>query len=144
MVVDAERALVGSAAHCEVRLDPEVAAAEHVEVYASGGVIHFAARGLGLTAPPQLDRVTTTEGRWNVGAVLSISGIELTLLPEVPHGSAGSCGRAAVAGTCGGAATDPCCNWRRPEGVASVSRLQTHGAGLAGSSRCHCSIASGS
>ena len=42
------------------------------------------------------------------------------------------------------AGPDPCCNWRRPEGVASVSRFKIHGAGLAGSSRCPCSIASGS
>lgn len=78
MLVDAERALIGSAAHCEVRLPPEIAAPEHLEVLASGETIQLAVRDLALAAePPLLDGQPTTGGYWARGAALSLGGVEL-------------------------------------------------------------------
>ena len=80
LVVDAERALIGSAAHCEVRLPPEVAAHEHVEVYASSGMIHFATRGYGLAGQlPILNGAPMVEGQWPRGAVLALGGVQISV-----------------------------------------------------------------
>ena len=77
LVVDADRALIGSAAHCEVRLPPEFAGPEAVEVFASDKVVHMAARP--APSPPLLDGVPTTSGPWGLGQVLTIGGVSLTV-----------------------------------------------------------------
>jgi hypothetical protein len=77
LTVDAERALIGSAAHCEVRLPKESAAPEHVEVFASEGRVHLAARN--RESPPMLDGVPFTGGPWPTGRVLSIGATRLTV-----------------------------------------------------------------
>jgi hypothetical protein len=77
LVVDADRALIGSAAHCEVRLPPELAAPEAVEVFSSAGVVHMAARP--AQAPPLLDGVPVTSGPWAPGQVLTLGGMALTV-----------------------------------------------------------------
>jgi hypothetical protein len=80
MLVDSERALIGSAAHCEVRLSPEIVAHEHIEVVASEGVIHFATRALGLAARlPTIDGVTMVEGRWDKGSVLALGNMRISV-----------------------------------------------------------------
>ncbi len=79
LVVDADRALIGSAAHCEVRLPPDFAAHEHVEVVASEGRVHFTARP--NERPPILDGVTSVSGAWAKGGVLAIGAASLTVEP---------------------------------------------------------------
>ncbi|WP_394822978.1 hypothetical protein [Pendulispora albinea] len=76
-LVDAERALIGSAAHCEVRLPPEVAALEHVEVFASDRRVHFSVRTNAI--PPSLDGAPYASGPWAPGKVLAIGGTTLTV-----------------------------------------------------------------
>jgi hypothetical protein len=77
LVVDAERALIGSAAHCEVRLPTESAAPEHVEVFASDGRVHLTARP--NERPPVLDGVPCLTGPWQKGRVLTIGAATLTV-----------------------------------------------------------------
>jgi hypothetical protein len=80
LLVDAERALIGSAAHCEVRLPPEAAAHEHIEVYAHSGAIYFATRPYGLSARlPTLQGATAIEGRWDKGAVLALGDVQMSV-----------------------------------------------------------------
>jgi hypothetical protein len=80
LVVDAERALIGSAAHCEVRLAPDLVAHEHVEVYVNDGTVQFATRALGLASGlPTLDGATTGEGLWRSGSVLTLGGVEMSV-----------------------------------------------------------------
>jgi hypothetical protein len=77
LVVDAERALIGSAAHCEVRLPTESAAPEHVEVFASEGRVHLTARA--NERPPVLDGAPCTTGPWLPRRVLTIGAATLTV-----------------------------------------------------------------
>lgn len=77
-LVDADRALIGSAAHCEVRLPPEFAAPEHVEVYASVGRVHFSTRSVAASARlPHLDGASMVEGVWPKGSVLSLDAVQI-------------------------------------------------------------------
>ena len=77
MLVDAERALIGSAAHCEVRLPPEIAAHEHVEVFAHEGAVHFATKPYARAHLPALDGVAAVEGRWHAGSALRIGHVQM-------------------------------------------------------------------
>ena len=78
LVVDAERALVGSAAHCEVRLPPEMAAHEHLEVVASENTIQFTVREMALVAPPPLlDGQPVTAGYWEPGTPLTLGNVQM-------------------------------------------------------------------
>ncbi|MEA2751031.1 MAG: hypothetical protein QOI41_5174 [Myxococcales bacterium] len=77
VLVDSERALIGSASHCELRLAPEVAAHEHVEVFAHEGAVHFATRKYALANLPALDGVATMEGRWQTGSALRIGDVQM-------------------------------------------------------------------
>ena len=70
MIVDTDRALVGTAAHCEVRLPLGDAAREHVTVIATpNGVQVSCCPGV---APPLMGGVPFIAGPWPVGAPLSI------------------------------------------------------------------------
>jgi hypothetical protein len=77
LVVDAERALIGSAAHCEVRLPREIAAHEHIEVYANERVIQFAARVRDPAAFPLLNGVRVSDGQWIPGAELAVGNVRM-------------------------------------------------------------------
>lgn len=79
ILVDSERALVGSASHCELRLPPEVAMHEHIEVFAHEGAVHFATRPYALLTLPVLDGVATVEGRWGAGSSLRIGDVQMTV-----------------------------------------------------------------
>jgi hypothetical protein len=46
LMVDSDRVLVGSGAHCEIRLPPEYAQGEHIELALSGESVHATARAL--------------------------------------------------------------------------------------------------
>jgi hypothetical protein len=79
MLVDAERALIGSAAHCEVRLPPEIAAHEHVEVFAHEGAVHFATKPHARDNLPLLDGTATMEGTWGTASTLRIGDVSMTI-----------------------------------------------------------------
>lgn len=79
ILVDTDRALIGSASHCELRLPPEIAAHEHVEVFAHEGAVHFATRPYALLNLPVLDGVATVEGRWQPGASLRVGDVQMTV-----------------------------------------------------------------
>jgi hypothetical protein len=79
LVVDAERALIGSAAHCEVRLPPDIAAREHVEVFMTGGEVRLSPRA--TERPPTLDGAPCGPGLWRRGSVLVIGGTALSVEP---------------------------------------------------------------
>lgn len=79
ILVDADRALIGSASHCELRLPPEVAVHEHIEVFAHEGAVHFATKPYALLALPMLDNVATVEGRWAPGSTLRIGNMQMTV-----------------------------------------------------------------
>ena len=51
LVVDSDRVLIGSGAHCEIRLPSAEAAVEHVLVTSSGGGITAQARALSPRPP---------------------------------------------------------------------------------------------
>jgi hypothetical protein len=53
IVVDTNRALIGSGGHCEIRLPAESAALEHVAVQLHGGGVHAAARS--MDPPPTIN-----------------------------------------------------------------------------------------
>jgi len=72
VLVEASRALVGAAAHCDVRLIDD-AAYEHIEVFCHDDFVYFATKPSGLsTDVPKLDGVPTTEGRWSANAAIHI------------------------------------------------------------------------
>ena len=79
VLVDSERALIGSASHCELRLPPETAAHEHVEIFAHEGAVHFATRHYALSSLPALDGVATMEGRWQAGSSLRIGDVQMSV-----------------------------------------------------------------
>lgn len=75
LLVDAGSALIGTGAHCEVRLPPTEAAHEHVEVVAMNGLVHLVAR----QAPPLLDGAPIVSGPWPPGATLTVGATMLTV-----------------------------------------------------------------
>jgi hypothetical protein len=77
ILVDSDRALIGSAAHCELRLPPETAAHEHVEIFIHESTVHFATRQYGRAQVPLLDGVAALEGRWQSGSSLRIGDVQL-------------------------------------------------------------------
>ena len=80
MLVDSDRALIGSAAHCEVRLAPELCAHEHVEVYVADKVIHWGTRKLALGSElPMLDGNAMAEGTWPTTSTLALGGVQMTV-----------------------------------------------------------------
>ncbi len=74
--VDSAQATVGSGAHCEVRLAPELVAREHVRLVAVDGAVRFEARS---GEPLVLWRgVPTAAGRLDLPEGLRIGGLLLT------------------------------------------------------------------
>ena len=70
LIIDARRALIGAGAHCEVRLDQDLAAPEHLEAVLDSGVIYL--RALSAEPTPLMNGVPFTQGAWPMGGVLSI------------------------------------------------------------------------
>ncbi|MBS2015318.1 MAG: hypothetical protein JST00_20695 [Deltaproteobacteria bacterium] len=75
MIVDADRALVGAAAHCEVRLGLGEGAPEHVTVIATPSGVQVA--GCPGAPPPLLDGRPYVAGAWRPGSVLTIGHTQL-------------------------------------------------------------------
>jgi hypothetical protein len=77
LLVDANCALIGTAAHCEVRLPAGHGAPEHVEVIAMSGVVHFVTRpGHGL---PLLNGAPCAAGPYPPGATLEIGNVAIII-----------------------------------------------------------------
>lgn len=77
LVVDAESALVGSGAHCEIRLPPEQAAVEHLAIRLAAGGIFAEART--LDPPPTMNGSPFTQGPVFPGAVIGIGRVQIAV-----------------------------------------------------------------
>jgi hypothetical protein len=75
LMVDADTALVGSGAHCEVRLPYEQAAVEQLRVEARNFRLFATSRS--MDPPTLLNGVPFTEGRLLPGSALSCRGVQL-------------------------------------------------------------------
>jgi hypothetical protein len=78
-IVDSERALVGSAAHCEIRLPQEVSAPAQVELVYRDGALH--ATAVALDPPVFVDRMRLTTTAWQGRGVLRIGGTTIRVEP---------------------------------------------------------------
>jgi len=86
LAVDAERVLVGSGAHCEIRLPQGVAAVEQLVIEARSGGVFVEARS--LDPMPELNGSPFTQGRLLPDAVIGIGPLSLTVqLIEIERGA---------------------------------------------------------
>jgi hypothetical protein len=84
--VEGERALVGSASHCDVRLPVDQAAYEHLVIEVSGGIVRAFAKA---THPPAtIDGMALTESAVKPESILGVGGVSLFVLfvPDVGEG----------------------------------------------------------
>jgi hypothetical protein len=77
LLVDSDRVLIGSGAHCEIRLPGDQAANEHVLITFLGGNVYAQARA--LQPPPLLNGAPFTEAPLPPNAVLQIGRSEITV-----------------------------------------------------------------
>src|SRR3954468_1646496 len=77
--VDAERALIGSGAHCEIRLPTEDSAVEQLLISMSGGILIGEVRH--LERPVLVNGVPFMEGRLPPGALVRIGSVDLAIEP---------------------------------------------------------------
>jgi hypothetical protein len=82
--VDADRALIGSAAHCEVQLAQEDAAPEHLMLEVRNGAVMGRARY--LRPEPLLNGAPFVEGRILPDSVVRIGSVEMTIGVGVADG----------------------------------------------------------
>ena len=75
LLLDAERVLIGTGAHCEIRLPLDQAAVEHVLVEAAGGILRAQARAFDPQAT--INGVPFTEAQLTPDAALGIGRTEL-------------------------------------------------------------------
>lgn len=73
--VEAERALIGSGAHCEIRLPIDQAALEHVLIQVGGGNVF--AQALTFQPPPTINAVPFTQAPLPADAVLGIGQTQI-------------------------------------------------------------------
>jgi hypothetical protein len=84
LVVEAERVLIGSGAHCEIRLPLDQARVEHVLLeLAPAGLF---ARALSFEPPPTINNVPFTQAPLPPGAVLGVTGTQIYV--EITEGGA--------------------------------------------------------
>jgi len=74
-LVDSDRVVVGSGAHCEVRLPPEVAAVEHVVVTLSGASVYAEARV--FDPAPTINGTSFAQAPLLPDAVLAVGGAQI-------------------------------------------------------------------
>ncbi|AKT36520.1 FHA domain-containing protein [Chondromyces crocatus] len=77
LLVDSDRVLIGSGAHCEIRLPGDTAASEHVLITFLGGNVYAQARS--LQPPPLLNGAPFTEAPLQQNALLQIGQSEITV-----------------------------------------------------------------
>jgi hypothetical protein len=73
--VQADRALVGSGAHCDLRLSPDEAAVEHLTIEARDDEVHAAVRALHPAC--RLNGAPFLEGRLSPDSMLELPGVAL-------------------------------------------------------------------
>jgi hypothetical protein len=81
VLIEAAEALIGSGAHCDVRLPPEHARFEHVVV--RSGPTGLFAKAKTVAAAPKLNGVEFMETRLDGGSVLDVGGVRITIAPTV-------------------------------------------------------------
>jgi hypothetical protein len=84
--MEAERALVGSGAHCEIRLPVDQARVEHVLIEL--GPAGIFARALNFDPPPTINNIPFQQAPLPPGAVLGVGGCQI--LVEVAEGAVGT------------------------------------------------------
>jgi hypothetical protein len=77
LTVDSDRVLLGSGAHCEIRLPAEHAAVEHVLLTFTGGAIHAESRT--LDSLPTLNGVEFTTTAIPDGSVIGVGSAQITV-----------------------------------------------------------------
>lgn len=77
LLVDSDRVLIGSGAHCEIRLPQDQAAVEHVLVRFMGGFVYAEARA--MNPPPLINGAPFTEAPLRPDSVLRIGQSEITI-----------------------------------------------------------------
>jgi hypothetical protein len=90
--IESERVLIGSGAHCEIRLPLAEARVEHVLVEL--GPAGIFAQALSFEPPPTINNVPFTQAPLPPGAVLGISGTQIYV--EVAEGNQGQPGIASA------------------------------------------------
>src|SRR4051812_28462680 len=75
LTVDSERALVGSGAHCEIRLPAEEVESEHLAIRVYEGSLHAEAKS--VRPPPSIDGKPFTRADIPAGASIRIGHVEL-------------------------------------------------------------------
>src|SRR6478609_5329326 len=86
--MEAERVLIGSGAHCEIRLPVDQARVEHVLIeLAPQGVF---ARALNFDPPPTINNVPFQQAPLPPGAVLGVGGCQIYV--ELVEGAPGTAG----------------------------------------------------
>src|SRR5687768_13777194 len=85
LMVEAERVLIGSGAHCEIRLPIDQARVEHVLIeLGPAGVF---ARALSFEPPPTINNVPFTQAPLPAGAVLGVTATQIYI--EMSEGAGG-------------------------------------------------------
>lgn len=79
LLVDTDTVLIGSGAHCEIRLPPEQAAIEHVLLRALPGGIFVQARF--LSPPPTINGSPFTEAPLLPGSILGVGQVQIAVYP---------------------------------------------------------------
>lgn len=90
VTVEAERALIGSGAHCEIRLPVDQAAVEHILVQVGAGGVFVQA--LSFEPPPTIGGVPFTQAPLPADAVLGVNQTQMLVAVsgEVVGGAAGA------------------------------------------------------
>lgn len=87
LVIDSDRVLIGSGAHCEIRLPPEEAAVEHVAIGVTAEGVQAQARA--AQPYPTLNGMPFAQTILPAGSVLGIGRVQITLaMIEVTDASA--------------------------------------------------------
>ena len=89
VTVEAERALIGSGAHCEIRLPIDQAAVEHILIQVGAGGVF--AQALSFEPPPTISNVPFTQAPLPADAVLGINQTQMlvSLTGDVVGGAGG-------------------------------------------------------
>jgi len=75
LVVDSDRVLIGSGAHCEIRLPAADAQVEHVLVSSTGGGVYAQARA--LHPPPTINGSSFTQAPLLPDSILAVGSVEI-------------------------------------------------------------------
>jgi len=86
LVVDSDRVLIGSGAHCEIRLPASDAQVEHVLVSFLGGGVYAQARA--LNPPPVINGSPFTQAPLLPDSILGVGGVEITISVVQVEGTA--------------------------------------------------------